>query len=465
MLYQTTFDLSSRKKHSLALYPLVTCLLCVSQKQFFLNNWHIFLQNCLSHLKNKDPKMSRVALESLYRLLWVYIIRIKCESNTVTQSRLLSIVSALFPKGSRSVVPRDTPLNIFVKIIQFIAQERLDFAMKEIIYDLLCVGKSHKTFTINPERMNIGLRAFLVIADSLQQKDGEPPMPTTGIIMPSGNTLRVKKVFLNTTLTDEEAKVIGMSLYYPQVRKALDHILRHLDKEVGRSMSMTSVQMSNKEPEDMITGERKPKIDLFRTCVAAIPRLLPDGMSRQELIELLAKLTIHMDEELRGLAFTTLQALMVDFPEWREDVLSGFAYFIVREVTDVHPTLLDNAVKMLLQLISQWKQALQSNNKSHESQVGVRSVSLERTSPSAVLHVVEGLALVVLCSCRPATRRLAVNVLKEVRVLHAALGIPKGDEELAIDVMDRLSASVLESFIHLTGADQVCFRIFTSTNT
>lgn len=44
-----------------------------------------------------------------------------------------------------------------------------------------------------------------------------------------------------------------MSIYYPQVRKALDNILRHLDKEVGRSMSMTSVQMSNKEPEDMIT--------------------------------------------------------------------------------------------------------------------------------------------------------------------------------------------------------------------
>ncbi|CAJ1059965.1 protein furry homolog-like isoform X9 [Xyrichtys novacula] len=455
MLYQTTFDLSSRKKHSLALYPLVTCLLCVSQKQFFLNNWHIFLQNCLSHLKNKDPKMSRVALESLYRLLWVYIIRIKCESNTVTQSRLLSIVSALFPKGSRSVVPRDTPLNIFVKIIQFIAQERLDFAMKEIIYDLLCVGKSHKTFAINPERMNIGLRAFLVIADSLQQKDGEPPMPTTGIIMPSGNTLRVKKIFLNTTLTDEEAKVIGMSLYYPQVRKALDNILRHLDKEVGRSMSMTNVQMSNKEPEDMITGERKPKIDLFRTCVAAIPRLIPDGMSRQDLIELLAKLTIHMDEELRGLAFTTLQALMVDFPEWREDVLSGFVSFIVKEVTDVHPTLLDNAVKMLLQLISQWRQAVQSSNKSHDVQSSSsrHSLSLDRTS-LGVLHVVEGLALVVLCSCRPATRRLAVNVLKEVRALHTALGIGKGDEELAIDVMDRLSASVLESFIHLTGADQ-----------
>uniref|UniRef100_A0A8C0BWF8 FRY like transcription coactivator n=1 Tax=Buteo japonicus TaxID=224669 RepID=A0A8C0BWF8_9AVES len=445
MLYQTTFELSSRKKHSLALYPLITCLLCVSQKQFFLNNWHVFLQNCLSHLKmpsnnsirkqietlqNKDPKMSRVALESLYRLLWVYVIRIKCESNTVTQSRLMSIVSALFPKGSRSVVPRDTPLNIFVKIIQFIAQERLDFAMKEIIFDLLSVGKSPKTFTINPERMNIGLRVFLVIADSLQQKDGEPPMPTTGVVLPSGNTLRVKKIFLNKTLTDEEAKVIGMSIYYPQVRKALDSILRHLDKEVGRPMCMTSVQMSNKEPEDMITGERKPKIDLFRTCIAAIPRLIPDGMSRTDLIELLARLTIHMDEELRALAFNTLQALMLDFPDWREDVLSGFVYFIVREVTDIHPTLLDNAVKMLVQLINQWKQAAQMHNKNQDSQRGVsngaaHTLPLERTLYSSVFHVVEGFALVILCSTRPATRRLAVSVLREIRALFTLLEISK----------------------------------------
>lgn len=57
--------------------------------------------------------------------------------------------------------------------------------------------------------MNIGLRAFLVIADKLQQKDGEPPMPNTGCTLPSGHTLRVKKTYLSKTLTDDEAKVIG----------------------------------------------------------------------------------------------------------------------------------------------------------------------------------------------------------------------------------------------------------------
>lgn len=83
-----------------------------------------------------------------------------------------------------------------------------------------------------------------------------------------------------------------------------------------------------------------------------------------------------MDEELRALAFNTLQALMLDFPDWREDVLSGFVYFIVREVTDLHPTLLDNAVKMLVQLISQWKQAVQIQNKNQETQVQLHCMNI-----------------------------------------------------------------------------------------
>lgn len=58
--------------------------------------------------------------------------------------------------------------------------------------------------------MNIGLRAFLVIADALQQKDGEPPMPNTGATLPSGNSLKKKKTYLSKTLTEEEAKLIGL---------------------------------------------------------------------------------------------------------------------------------------------------------------------------------------------------------------------------------------------------------------
>ncbi|XP_058489405.1 protein furry homolog isoform X1 [Solea solea] len=468
-LYDTTLDLSSRKKHSLAFYPLVTCLLCVSQKQFFLNRWHIFLNNCLSNLKSRDPKMARVALESLYRLLWVYMIRIKCESNTATQGRLSTIITTLFPKGSRSVVPRDMPLNIFVKIIQFIAQERLDFAMKEIIFDLLCVGKPAKAFSLNPERMNIGLRAFLVIADKLQQKDGDPPMPNTGSTLPSGNTLRVKKTYLSKTLTDEEAKVIGMSQYYFSVKKAIDNILRHLDKEVGRCMMMTNAQMLNKEPEDMITGERKPKIDLFRTCVAAIPRILPDGMTKPELIDLLSRLTIHMDDELRLIAQNSLQSLLLDFSDWRDDVLFGFTNFLLREVQDTHQGLLDTSLKLLLQLLTQWKLTQAAPGKSydtakiHTAELLQTSSSLkvppERGPHSTVLHAVEGLALVLLCSCQLSTRKLAIAILKEIRSLFMTIGQTEDDDKPMIEIMDQLSPVILDSFVNVAVSDSAALPV------
>ena len=50
--------------------------------------------------------------------------------------------------------------------------EKLDVAMREIIFELLQVSKLPK-ITITPERMIVGLRAFLVIADQLQQQPGE----------------------------------------------------------------------------------------------------------------------------------------------------------------------------------------------------------------------------------------------------------------------------------------------------
>lgn len=108
----------------------------------------------------------------------------------------------------------------------------------------------------------------------------------------------------------------------------------------------------------MITGERKPRIDLFRTCVAAVPRLIPDSMTGAELVDLLARLTVHMDEELRALAYRSLETLVLDFPDWRQDVVSGFTQFLTRDVHDTFPQLVDNGLRMLLQLLTSWKNAI-----------------------------------------------------------------------------------------------------------
>ncbi|XP_055333456.1 protein furry homolog-like isoform X2 [Paramacrobiotus metropolitanus] len=469
MLYPTTLDMCSKKKHSLALFPLVTCLLCVSHKHFFLHNWHHFLTLCLSNLKNRDIKMSRVALESLYRLLWVYMIRIKCESNSVTASRLQSIVNSLFPKGSKVVVPRDTPLNIFVKIIQFIAQERMDFAMKEIVFDLLSVGRPIRV--LMPERMSIGLRAFLVIADNLQQKEGEPPMPRSLGILPSGNTIRVKKIYVSKVLTDEEAKAIGMASYYPLIRKTFEEMIRLLDAQVGRTMMVTSnLNQNSKETDEQLTGERKPKIDLLKTCVAAIPRLLPDAMSISDLMAFLSRLTVHIDEDLRGLAYQAMQSILVDFCEHREVVMHVLIQFIVTDITDAYPGLFDTSLRMVIQFIIAWRNAL-SIRAPRPKNHGFRNSgdgSLAVMSLPMVLYEIESLALLLLCQSRHTPRRLAVVVLKETNALRQCLGVGNyipsagkgmGDSRSLLDVIDSFCKVVVEQecLAQLPSSEKVLF--------
>lgn len=383
-----------------------------------------------------------------------------------------------------------------MKIIQFIAQERLDFAMKEIVFELLWVGRQIKII-MTPERMSIGLRAFLVVADSLQQKDGEPPMPRTMGVLPSGNTLRVKKTFLNKLLTEDTARSIGMSSYFPHVRRVFVDILRALDVQIGRPLMMTNTQNLNKEPDEMLTGERKPRIDLFRTCVAAVPRLIPDTMTGHELVDMLSRLTVHMDEELRGLAVQSLQTLVMDFSDWRQDVIHGFTQFLARDVADTFSQFVDNGLRMLLMFLNTWRNAICSNvgvvssktvvttskdnqpqpnvstnlsattttttsNSSGSSSLNsvgnstasqITAVNVDPTKKneiplSTTFHLVEALGLVMLCNCRSVPRKLAVHILKDVKNLRKSLGVPETEPPL-IDVMDKYCIQVLDKCVHM----------------
>ena len=48
----------------------------------------------------------------------------------------------------------------------------------------------------------------------------------------------------------------------------------------------------------MSSADRVPKLDLLKTCVAAIPRVIPSDISNESLVDLLSHLTIHIDHEL-----------------------------------------------------------------------------------------------------------------------------------------------------------------------
>ena len=353
------------------------------------------------------------------------MIRIKGEKINDTNYRLQNIINSLFPKGTKLVVPKEMPVNIFVRIIHFIAYEKLDYAMREIIYDLLLIGKSAKD--LMPLRMDIGLRAFLLIADSLQNKEGPPPMPmifsssysymATSLSPVNANTLTPQATTLpstlatittassalaatnsilsmsskvlkhNTTpnqtatttptgnnlpasvnsapqlpimnskmLTESIAKEIGLYTYYEEIRRGFQDILKILDNSIGRTFLMTRPDNANTK-DIILNADNKSKLCLLRTCVSAIPRLIPN-IKENDLIDILCRFTIHIDDELKLLSFQSLQSFILDFPLWRKYVFMGFCSFILKEINDLYPHLLENSFKIMLQFINTWKVSL-----------------------------------------------------------------------------------------------------------
>ena len=126
-------------------------------------------------------------------------------------SRLQLIIKTIFPVGARHVIPRDQPHPYFVRILSFIAEVKLEIAMhtiEELLGPAALKTTNPDRIQINAEKQKIGLRAFVAIANSLQQH--EKPALLQTLSMPSGNTIRGKKTFLYSPLADDQARHIGL---------------------------------------------------------------------------------------------------------------------------------------------------------------------------------------------------------------------------------------------------------------
>ena len=76
------------------------------------------------------------------------------------------------------------------------------------------------------------------------------------------------------------------------------------------------------------SGDNKARLGLLRTCVSLMPRLMP-AFRDSELVDILARLTIHIDDELKLLAAHTLRHLVADYAAWRLPVFVGLTTFIL----------------------------------------------------------------------------------------------------------------------------------------
>ena len=110
-----------------------------------------------------------------------------------------------------------------------------------------------------------------------------------------------------------------------------------------------------------------------------------------------------------SMAVTALLNIITNFPTWRPDIVQGFATFVMRDIPDSCPLVLEGALKVLGQLLSHW-----------------RGMAVHQEDPPYyAMANVEACALVTFCSYRSVTRKLSLAIMKEVRLCLECLGAPK----------------------------------------
>ena len=112
---------------------------------------------------------------------------------------------------------------------------------------------------------------------------------------------------------------------------------------------------------------------------------------------------------------------------------------------DGQTTLLDNAMRMLLQLLTAWKNSADKAGNGKNSQMD-QTLSQDPNSSkpdiATTLHMAEGFALVMFCHIRSAPRRLAFHSLKEVKALFKILNVNMNNEIPVLDALDKCSSEV-----------------------
>ena len=118
------------------------------------------------------------------------------------------------------------------------------------------------------------------------------------------------------------------------------------------------------------------------------------------------------------MATVSLQNIMINFPELRHEVLKGMSIFILREIPDSCPLVLENALKTLGQFIPFWRNQLTPPSKDATVKVADESLLI-------ALSWVEACALVTFCSYRSVARKLSLAIMKEVRLLTSMLHVSR----------------------------------------
>ena len=485
-----------KPRHWAEAFRLSAVILCASPIEVFSTQWLQAVNLLQAKLKDRATRV--VALQSISRLVWTYLDR-NAEPMSSTMRKLEDVIKIVLPSGKRSYLSAD-PIYAepIVEIIRIIGYRYQDFCFKAIIFalinaELFTPGRDIKIEQLDPERMVLGIRAFLAIMADLEKTEhGRPLFPQYSHDRPITDSTSFPSRLFNSQFSSQRQPLKGKSVltiseetlsrpvdvsgfsdstreYYTRFCEILGRITlicdiafggqAVLDEKFGGLTPKTPISetfsFGRREEHPTVAEHRQGFYELLHVAVQALPRCLSTHISFHPFINLLCTGTAHVQPNIARSSAQSLKAIARQ--SHAQPVTIGFARFIfnfdVRYATMsdeglLGPGHIENTLKLYVELLQIWieeiKQKTQdaANEPAEDGSSGGRGLQLDMINVLGLVDEVESHGIFFLCSQSRRVRSFAVKVLKLVTEFDIALG---QDHPRIIRILEGDSQQVMDS--------------------
>jgi hypothetical protein len=480
----------SKPRHWPVAFPLTVTLLCASPAEMFSAQW--FQLVLPLQQKFKDRFVRPVCLQAISRLLWTYLYRTSDTLN-VTIKKLEEVTKIVFPPGKKTYISTEPAIaEPLLQIIRIIGFKHQDFCFRTILFplinaDLFASGRELKVEQLEPEKMVIGIRAFLSIMSDLEKgEQGRPPFPQhykplpyydrapasplmtapRSLVIPpteapSGED-RLSRPVLTNALSDVAKE------YYSRFCEILGKITIICDNTFGgqavldekfnspapKTPIAETFNFARRDDHQSPSDQKQGFYDLLHVAVQALPRCLSPDIPFNSLVNLLCTGTAHVQYNIAESSAQSLKSIARQ--SHAQQVTIGFARFIFNfddryaTMSDggmLGPGHIESTLKLYVELLQIWIEEIKQKTKeaaadvSDDTNTDKRGVQLDLSGIWAHVDEVESHGLFFLCSQSRRVRTFAVTVLRLITEFDTALG---KDNSRLIHILEGDSMRVMD---------------------
>ncbi|AEO55251.1 hypothetical protein MYCTH_2298895 [Thermothelomyces thermophilus ATCC 42464] len=490
-----------KPRHWQATFPLTATMLCVSPPDTFVSQWLQLIYQVQPRLKDRYARP--LCLQAISRLVWTYLYRTNDSSSGSTR-KLDDVLKIVLPNTKRALIAADTAvIDPLIQIIRFIGYKHPEYCFRTVIFplvsaDLFTSNKELKIEQLDPDRMVVGIRAFLTIMSDLEKGDkGRPPfpltyappslpdrvLPTSPVLSQSHDSPSVAWAALSGG--DRLSRPVAVSALSESVRDyyarfceilgkisiicdntfggqaALDEKFDKMEKfsSPGPKTPITETFNFSRRDEPSPQDQKQAFYELLHIAVQALPRCLSPDIPFNTLINLLCTGTAHVQNNIAESSAQSLKAIARQ--SHAHQVTMGFARFIFNfddrysTMSDggmLGPGHIEKTLMLYIELLHIWIEEIKQKTKNAADESGdssaadKRSIKLDLSSVWAEVDQVEAHGLFFLCSQSRSVRYYAVNVLRLITEFDAVLRKPSGREKdtpRLIDILENDSMQVM----------------------